>query len=68
MTQAVRVAPRGISVLDMCIRCVVMYFNLVCAVSSREGVVTQGPGGESRDVEYDEQQMLFVARPFEAAA
>ena len=49
-------------------RCVVVYFNLVCAVSSRTTVVTQGPGGESRDAHDDEQQLLYVARPFEAAA
>ena len=49
-------------------RCVVVYFNLVCAVSSRANVDTQGPGGESRDVDDDEHQQLSVARPFEAAA
>ena len=47
---------------------VVVYFNLVCAVSSRTSVVPQGPGGESRDLDDDEQQLLSAARPFEAAA
>ncbi len=45
-----------------------VYFNLVCAASSRASVVTQGPGGESRDVDDDEQHLLTVARPFEVAA
>ncbi len=49
-------------------RCVVVYFNMVWAVSSRTSVVTQGPGCESRDVDDDEQQLLPAARPFEAAA
>ena len=38
-------------------RCIVVYFNPICAVSSRASVITQGPGGESRDVDDDEQQL-----------
>ncbi len=59
---------RGKIVVVHIARCVVVYFNLGCAVSSRICVVTQGPGGESRVVDDDEQQLLFVARPCEVAA
>ena len=45
-----------------------MYFNLVRAFSSRANVDMQGPGGESRDVDDDENQLMFAARPFEVAA
>ena len=59
---------RGKIVVVHIARCAVVYINLVCAVSSRTSVVTQGPGGTSRDVDDDEQQLMSVARPFEAAA
>ena len=59
---------RGKIVVVRIVRCVVVYFNLVWEVSSQTCVVTQGPGGESRDVDDDEQQLLSAARPFEAAA
>jgi hypothetical protein len=49
-------------------RCVVVYFILVCAVSSWASVGTQGPSGESHDVDDDEQQLLSATRPFKAAA
>ena len=50
--------------LHMCIGCVVVYFKLVCDVSPRSDVVTQGPDGESRDVGDDAQHILFDARSF----
>ncbi len=59
---------RGKIIVVHIARCVMVYFNLVCAVSSRTSDVTQGPGGESRDVDDDEQRLLTAARPFEAAA
>ena len=68
MAHAVRVSPRCSSILPVCIRCDVVYFNLVCAVSLRILLYAQDPGGESRDVDDDKQQLLSVARPFEAAA
>ena len=54
--------------LPVCIRCDVVYFNLVYAVSSRTCLYAQGPGGESSDVDDDKQQLLSVAHPFQAAA
>ena len=54
--------------LTVCIRCDVVYFNLVCTVSSRTCLDAQGLGGESRDVDGNKQQLLAAAHPFEAAA
>ncbi len=68
MAHAVRVSPRCSSMLPVCIRCDVVYFNLGCAVSSRACLFAQGPGGESRDVDDDKQQLLSAAHPFDAAA
>ena len=45
---------RGKIVVVHIAKCVVVYFNLVCAVSSRTSVFTQGPGSESHDVDDDE--------------
>ncbi len=60
---------RGVAACcPVCIRCDVVYFNLVCAVSSRILLYAHGPGGESRDVDDDKQQLLSDARPFEVAA
>jgi len=38
------------------------------AISSRACLYARGPGGESHDVDNDEQQLFYVARPFEVAA
>ena len=54
--------------LHMYIRCDVVYFNLVCAISPRTCLYAQGPGGESRDVDDDKHHLLFYAHPFETAA
>jgi hypothetical protein len=49
-------------------KCVMVYFNLVYTVSSWSCVVPHCPGGESRDVNDDEQQLLCDARPFGVVA
>ena len=67
MAHAARVSPRCSSMMPVCIRCDVVHFSLVCAVSSRTCIYAQSPGGESRDVDDDKQQMQLAARPFEAA-
>ena len=53
--------------LSVCIKCDAVCFNLVCAVSSRACIYAQGPGGESRNVDDDKQQLLSAAHPFEDA-
>jgi len=60
MAHAFRVSPRCSNMLPVCIRCDVVYFNLISAVSSRILLYAQGPGGESRDVDDDKQQVLSV--------
>jgi hypothetical protein len=68
MAHAVRVSPGCSSMLPVCIRCDMVYFNLVCAVSSRILLYAHGPGGESRDVNDYKQQLMSAARPLEAAS